>query len=100
MWGVLYPSWPSLVFLLWSCGIWLIPKLNPNDSVVFTSPLLVFYSVLLLLIQYVYSLDLTTEEFPKNSDVVVECLSGKETGCKSIALFAKVSLYSAIGTYM
>ena len=89
---MLYPSWPSLVFLLWSCGIWLVPKLNPRDSVFYSSPLLVAYSFVLLLIQYAYSLHLTMEEFPKSNDVVPECNFGSKEGCKSIALLAKVSI--------
>ena len=89
---MLYPSWLSLVFLLWSCGIWLIPRLNPRDSVVYSSPPLVIYSTILLLIQYIYSLDLTMDEFWKNNDIVLECQRGNEEGCKSIALLAKVSV--------
>lgn len=77
------------MFLLWACGIWLIPKLNPKDSVIYTSPLLVVYSTILLLVQYVYSLDLTIE---RNIDVVVECMNGTQEGCKSIALLIKVSI--------
>ena len=90
-WSVLYPSWPSLVFLLWACAIWLIPKLDPRKSVFYTSPLLVAYSFVLLLIQYVYSLDLTVEEFSRSNDIVLECSLGRLEGCKSLALLAKVS---------
>ena len=80
------------MFLLWSCGIWLIPRLNPRDSVVYTSPLLVLYSTVLLIIQYIYSLDLSVNEFEKNNDIVLECQGGGgEVGCKSVALLAKVS---------
>lgn len=88
---MLYPSWPSLVFLLWSCVIWLVPQLNPRKSVFYSSPLLVLYSFILLLIQYAYSLHLFVEEFSKNIDVVPECNFGRKEGCKSIALLAKVS---------
>lgn len=96
---MLYPSWPSLVFLLWSCGIWLIPKLDPRKSVFYTSPLLVIYSFVLLLIQYAYSLDLTMEEFTKNKDIVIECSKGRREGCKSLALLAKVSTCTLSSTF-
>ena len=79
------------MLLLWSCGIWLIPKLNPRNSVVYTSPLLVVYSVALLIIQYVYSLALMGEEFGRRSDVGFECGGGTEEGCRSTVLLVKVS---------
>ena len=93
---MLYPSWPSLVFLLWSCGIWLVPRVNPRKSVFYSSPLLVTYSFILLLIQYAYSLHLFVDEFNKNNDVVPECHFGRREGCKSIALLAKVRYCSSI----
>ena len=49
------------------------------------------YATILLLIQYVYSLELTMDEFEKNVDIVLECRRGGEDGCKSIALLIKVS---------
>ena len=97
---MLYPSWPSLVFLLWSCVIWLVPQLSPRKSVFYSSPVLVFYSLILLLIQYAYSLHLFVEEFNKNNDVVPECHFGRKEGCKSLALLAKVNNCSSVDSWL
>lgn len=86
---MVFPSWPSLVFLLWACGIWLIPKITPRLSLLYTSPLLVVYCVALLLLQYVYSLDLGSRIYRSN-EVVMVCDAGLTEGCKSWALLGQV----------
>lgn len=86
---MLFPSWPSLVFLLWACAIWLIPKVNPALSLLYTSPALVLYSLSLLVVQYVYSLDVG-DGLLRNIDVVRVCNSGREEGCKSLTLLGQV----------
>ncbi len=88
-----FPSWPSLVFLLWACVIWLFPNASPREAVLWTSPFLVLYSTSLLLLQYVYSLDIVEdldEGFRKPKDIVEECDRGSLEGCKSWVLLAKV----------
>ncbi len=85
-----FPSWPSLVYLLWACGIWLIPIWTPAQSMLYSSPLLVVYSVALLLVQYVYSLDLG-EKISRDKEVILICDAGRTEGCKSLALLAQVS---------
>jgi len=96
---VLYPSWPSLVLLLWTCLIWLIPKINPRDSLLYTSPLLVLYALVLLHIQYVYSLDLTDSEFTRTHDFGPECLSGTTITCRAGVLLVKVHVYNNVCLY-
>ena len=69
LWSVLYPCWPSLFLLLWACIIWIIPRVNPRVSLYYTSPFLVFYTMGLLCLQYVYSLD--GPNFPSNGSSIV-----------------------------
>ena len=57
LWGIFNPCWLSVVLLLWACVIWIIPRINPRDSLYYTSPVLVVYAIGLLCLQYVYSLD-------------------------------------------
>ena len=69
LWGVFNPCWLTLVLLLWACLIWIIPRINPRDSLYYTSPVLVIYAIGLLCLQYVYSLD--GPDFPSNGSFVV-----------------------------
>jgi hypothetical protein len=55
-WSVVYPTWLAFVLLLWACTIWLIPRVHPSKSFYYTSPILLLYSISLVLIQYVFSL--------------------------------------------
>ncbi len=91
IWSVFYPTATSLVFLIWACVIWLIPKVNPGLSLLLTSPLLVLYALALLLLQYTYSLDLSKDLLPRDERVVLLCKSATEEGCKTYVLFIKVS---------
>ena len=90
LWSVLYPSWPALLLLLWACVIWLIPKFTPRDSLFYTSPMLILYSVCLLLLQYVFSLDLTLAELTPPDGLARECYLNTTPGCKSFVPLIKV----------
>lgn len=92
LWSVFYPSWPALVLLLWACVIWLIPKTTPRNSLFYSSPILIVYSVLLLMLQYVYSLDLTLSELSPVDGIGQECFNTTTTGCKSFVPLLKVQL--------
>ena len=96
---MLYPSWLALVLLLWACVIWLIPRVTPNKSLYYTSPLLVLYALGLLLLQYVNSLSLTTSELPRYQRYQVfgtECTEENSTvGCETIVLLIKVIICGA-----
>ena len=89
---MVYPSWLALVLLLWACVIWLIPRVTPNKSLYYTSPLLVLYALGLLLLQYVYSLNLTTSELPRYQALGTECAENSVVGCESIVLLIKVTI--------
>ena len=70
---MLYPTWLALVLLIWACVIWLIPKLDPKRLFYLTSPLLLLYSVALVLLQYVHSLNLTSTELSFDVAIAGEC---------------------------
>ncbi|XP_054011749.1 piezo-type mechanosensitive ion channel component isoform X2 [Hylaeus anthracinus] len=61
-WSIMYHSWTTFALLLWALVLWMVP--NKRASMMKCSPFIVFYATLLLLGQYVYSMDLTDEELP------------------------------------
>ncbi|RWS08455.1 Piezo-type mechanosensitive ion channel component 2-like protein, partial [Dinothrombium tinctorium] len=67
-WSITYHSWLTFVLLLWSCLIWMVP--NSRQACLKSSPFLVLYAVLLILAQYIFSLQLTDEELPEQFDHV------------------------------
>ncbi|XP_038069758.1 piezo-type mechanosensitive ion channel component 1-like isoform X2 [Patiria miniata] len=64
VWSITYHSWLTFVLLLWSLLIWIIPISTTRNRALYSSPLLVFYCQGLLLIQFVYGLNLTDDELP------------------------------------
>ena len=99
LWSVFYPSWPALVLLLWACVIWLIPKTTPRNSLFYSSPILIIYSVCLLMLQYVYSLDLTLSELSPVDGLGQECSNTTTIGCKSFVPLLKVPLQTCAHMY-
>ncbi|XP_066947530.1 piezo-type mechanosensitive ion channel component isoform X4 [Macrobrachium rosenbergii] len=67
-WSITYHSWLTFVLLLWACVLWMIP--NQRAAMLRCSPFLVIYAELLLLLQYIYSMDLTEDELPTKGDAV------------------------------
>ena len=63
-WSIVFPSWLSLVLLLWALIIWLLPLLSPKRALLYTSPLLVLYSCCLLTLQLLPHLNLDKAEQP------------------------------------
>ncbi|XP_017766739.1 PREDICTED: piezo-type mechanosensitive ion channel component isoform X2 [Eufriesea mexicana] len=61
-WSIMYHSWTTFALLLWALVLWMVP--NKRASMMKCSPFIVFYAMFLLLVQYVYSMDLTEEELP------------------------------------
>eukprot|EP00794_Sanderia_malayensis_P018687 gene18687-20574_t len=61
-WSITYHSWLTFVLLLWACLIWITPFARWFCMV--SSPYLVVYAVCLLIIQYVYGMDVTDTELP------------------------------------
>ncbi|XP_064455243.1 piezo-type mechanosensitive ion channel component-like isoform X2 [Ornithodoros turicata] len=64
-WSITYASWLTFVFLLWSCILWMTS--NTRRACLRTSPALVAYAELLLLLQYVFSFNVTDTELPQFS---------------------------------
>ncbi|XP_040063839.2 piezo-type mechanosensitive ion channel component 2 isoform X4 [Ixodes scapularis] len=67
-WSITYHSWLTFILLLWSCVLWMVP--SSRLACLRSSPALVAYAELLLLLQYLYSLALTDEELPQNLSTV------------------------------
>ncbi|KAK7084127.1 hypothetical protein SK128_022453, partial [Halocaridina rubra] len=67
-WSITYHSWLTFVLLLWACVLWMIP--NQRAAMLRCSPFLVVYAELLLVLQYIYSMNLTEEELPTKGDAV------------------------------
>nr|XP_034178628.1 piezo-type mechanosensitive ion channel component isoform X2 [Osmia lignaria] len=61
-WSIMYHSWTTFALLLWALILWMAP--NKRAAMMKCSPFIVLYAMLLLLCQYIYSMDLTEEELP------------------------------------
>ncbi|XP_051769980.1 piezo-type mechanosensitive ion channel component 2 isoform X2 [Ctenopharyngodon idella] len=51
-WSITYVSWPTFVFLLWSCSLWMVR--DRRKYAMLTSPFMVAYGNLLLVLQYIW----------------------------------------------
>ncbi|KAJ2953804.1 hypothetical protein O0L34_g1430 [Tuta absoluta] len=63
-WSILYHSWLTFVFLMWANIVWLCQ--NQRRFMLQTSPVLVLYAMVLLVVQYIYGMSLTEQELPSN----------------------------------
>ncbi|CAM4586729.1 unnamed protein product [Leuciscus chuanchicus] len=54
-WSITYVSWPTFVFLLWSCTLWMVR--DRRKYAMLTSPFMVAYGNLLLVLQYIWSFE-------------------------------------------
>ncbi|KAL0119117.1 hypothetical protein PUN28_009604 [Cardiocondyla obscurior] len=63
IWSIMYHSWTTFVLLLWALILWMVP--NKRASMMKCSPFIVFYATLLLLGQFVYSMNLNDDELPR-----------------------------------
>ncbi|XP_013133441.1 PREDICTED: piezo-type mechanosensitive ion channel component [Papilio polytes] len=63
-WSIMFHSWLTFVFLMWANMVWLCH--NQRSFMLKTSPVLVFYAMLLLLAQYIYGMNLYESELPSN----------------------------------
>ncbi|XP_012581290.1 PREDICTED: piezo-type mechanosensitive ion channel component 2 isoform X3 [Condylura cristata] len=55
-WSITYHSWLTFVLLIWSCTLWMIR--NRRKYAMITSPFMVAYGNLLLVLQYIWSFEL------------------------------------------
>ena len=63
-WSITYHSWLTFVLLFWACLTWITPFARWFCMV--SSPYLVVYADMLLIIQYIYGMELTNEELPES----------------------------------
>uniref|UniRef100_A0A3B3RZ37 Piezo-type mechanosensitive ion channel component 2a, tandem duplicate 2 n=1 Tax=Paramormyrops kingsleyae TaxID=1676925 RepID=A0A3B3RZ37_9TELE len=55
-WSISYVSWLTFVFLIWSCALWMVRDRRRYAMV--SSPFMVLYGNLLIILQYIWSLEL------------------------------------------
>uniref|UniRef100_A0A8C3WX98 Piezo type mechanosensitive ion channel component 2 n=1 Tax=Catagonus wagneri TaxID=51154 RepID=A0A8C3WX98_9CETA len=55
-WSITYHSWLTFVLLIWSCTLWMIR--NRRKYAMISSPFMVIYGNLLLMLQYIWSFEL------------------------------------------
>uniref|UniRef100_T1IYG5 Uncharacterized protein n=1 Tax=Strigamia maritima TaxID=126957 RepID=T1IYG5_STRMM len=67
-WSITYHSWLTFILLLWSCVLWMMP--NSRSACWKSSPFLVIYAEALIIIQYVYGLNLNNDELSPTIDTV------------------------------
>ncbi|XP_064467318.1 piezo-type mechanosensitive ion channel component 2-like isoform X2 [Ornithodoros turicata] len=67
-WSITYHSWLTFILLFWSCIVWMMP--SSRAACLRSSPALVAYAEALLLLQYLYSLDLRDDELPQKVHAV------------------------------
>ncbi|XP_076321438.1 LOW QUALITY PROTEIN: piezo-type mechanosensitive ion channel component 2-like [Tachypleus tridentatus] len=67
-WSITYHSWLTFVLLLWSCVVWMLP--NSRQACLYSSPFFVAYAEALLLLQYIYGLNLNDSELPEKNETV------------------------------
>ena len=70
--------------------MWITPKFNPKETVYYSTPLLVLYAIVLLLIQYLYNLDLTEGELESNIYAGLTRYHSPPDGARVLAIGIKV----------
>ncbi|KAM6948367.1 piezo-type mechanosensitive ion channel component 2 [Aplochiton taeniatus] len=58
-WSITYVSWLTFVFLIWSCTLWMVR--DRRRYAMLTSPFMVLYGNLLLVLQYIWSFEILEE---------------------------------------
>ncbi|XP_064202838.1 piezo-type mechanosensitive ion channel component 2-like [Anguilla rostrata] len=54
-WSITYVSWFTFVFLIWSCALWIVR--DRRKYAMLTSPFMVIYGDLVLVLQYIWSFE-------------------------------------------
>ncbi|XP_056339320.1 piezo-type mechanosensitive ion channel component 2 [Oenanthe melanoleuca] len=68
-WSITYHSWLTFVLLIWSCTLWMIR--DRRKYAMISSPFMVFYGNLLLILQYIWSIKLRNDELPQVSGFLI-----------------------------
>ena len=67
IWSVTHFSILTLVLLVAACMLWLVP--NTRRACVIASPLIVFYSIFLILVGFIYGINLTDAELKSYKEI-------------------------------
>lgn len=67
MWAIVYHSWLTFILLLWANFLWILP--DQRKAMKVCAILIVAYAEILLIIQYLFSMDLSEEELPSTYSV-------------------------------
>lgn len=57
-WSITYVSWLTFVFLMWSCMLWMVR--DRRRYAMLSSPFMVAYGNLLIVLQYIWSFETMT----------------------------------------
>ena len=90
-WSITYHSWLTFVLLLAACIIWMIP--NSRRVILVLSPIILFYGICLLLIQFIYGMDLNKELPDESNGIKLSDVGLKkfQYPCLQLALQVNVS---------
>ncbi|ESO89783.1 hypothetical protein LOTGIDRAFT_124598, partial [Lottia gigantea] len=64
-WSITFHSWLTFVLLLGACILWMLP--DSRRACLIISPLITIYGVCLLIAQFIFSLNLTEDELPRQT---------------------------------
>uniref|UniRef100_A0A3P8XSN8 Piezo-type mechanosensitive ion channel component n=1 Tax=Esox lucius TaxID=8010 RepID=A0A3P8XSN8_ESOLU len=82
-WSITYVSWLTFVFLMWSCMLWMVR--DRRRYTMLTSPFMVLYGNLLLVLQYIWSFELMQ---PVPGLFIKKTVLFRELGSKVLCLFS------------
>ncbi|KAA0190319.1 Piezo-type mechanosensitive ion channel component, partial [Fasciolopsis buskii] len=63
-WSVTYRSWLSFILLLSACILWIMP--NSRLACLYASPAIALCAIVLILIQYMFGMNLPSQELPQS----------------------------------
>ena len=82
--------------------VWITPRFNAKDTVYVTTPVLVFYAIVLLLMQYLYNLDLNEDELESKTNIYAGLTryESPPDGAPVLALGLKVCVCVCLSVYL
>lgn len=88
-WSITYHSWLTFLLLLAACIIWMTPQ--KSKLLLTLSPIIVFYGICLVLLQYIYGLQLNDNELPVKTSTdyplsELGLVKYKEKSCLALAV--------------
>lgn len=74
VWAIVYHSWLTFILLFWANSLWILP--DQRKAMKICSIFIVGYAEILLIIQYLYSMDFKEEELPAMYNVSLPLFYG------------------------